>query len=29
VVFDVHEVFGTDSADRLFIDLHEDWLEPA
>ena len=27
VVFDVKEVFGTESADKLRVDLHEDWLE--
>jgi len=26
VVFDVKEVFATDSADKLRVDLHEDWL---
>ena len=27
VAFDVKEVFGTESADKLRVDLHEDWLE--
>ncbi len=27
VAFDVREVFGTDSGDKLRVDLHEDWLE--
>jgi nitrile hydratase subunit beta len=27
VAFDVREVFGTESADKLRVDLHEDWLE--
>jgi nitrile hydratase subunit beta len=26
VAFDVKEVFGTESADKLRVDLHEDWL---
>ena len=29
VVFDVKEVFGGTSADKLRVDLHEDWLERA
>jgi hypothetical protein len=29
VEFQVGEVFGGESADKLFLDLHEDWLEPA
>jgi len=29
VAFDVKEVFGTNSADKLRVDLHEDWLERA
>jgi len=29
VAFDVKEVFGTASADKLRVDLHEDWLERA
>ena len=29
VAFDVKEVFGTESADKLRVDLHEDWLERA
>ena len=27
VEFAVREVFGTDSADRLAVDIHDDWLE--
>lgn len=27
VVFDVKEIFGGTSPDKLWIDLHEDWLE--
>lgn len=27
VAFDVKEVFGTESADQVRVDLHEDWLE--
>lgn len=27
VEFEVREVFGTDSADRLAVDIHDDWLE--
>lgn len=29
VEFEVGDVFGTPSRDRLSVDLHEDWLEPA
>jgi hypothetical protein len=29
VAFPISELFGTGSPDRLFLDLHEDWLEPA
>jgi nitrile hydratase len=29
VVFHVRDVFGTATADRLSVDLHEDWLERA
>ena len=29
VVFDCKEVFGGASADKLRVDLHEDWLERA
>ena len=29
VVFDVKEVFGGASPDKLRVDLHEDWLERA
>ncbi|HLH22042.1 MAG TPA: SH3-like domain-containing protein [Chloroflexota bacterium] len=29
VVFAVGEVFGGPSADKLSVDLHEEWLEPA
>ena len=28
VVFDVKDVFGGTSPDKLRVDLHEDWLEP-
>jgi hypothetical protein len=28
VEFEVGDVFGTASRDRLSVDLHEDWLEP-
>jgi hypothetical protein len=28
VAFDVKEVFGGASPDKLRVDLHEDWLEP-
>jgi hypothetical protein len=28
VVFDVKDVFGGASPDKLRVDLHEDWLEP-
>lgn len=27
VEFEVREVFGTDSVDRLAVDIHDDWLE--
>ena len=27
VVFEVNEIFGTGTQDKLCIDLHEDWLE--
>jgi nitrile hydratase len=27
VEFEVREVFGTASADRLAVDIHDDWLE--
>jgi len=27
VVFEVRDVFGGASADKLVVDLHEDWLE--
>jgi hypothetical protein len=29
VEFEVGSVFGTPSRDRLSVDLHEDWLDPA
>ncbi|HEX6512886.1 MAG TPA: SH3-like domain-containing protein [Chloroflexota bacterium] len=29
VEFTVGEVFGGSGADKLLLDLHEDWLEPA
>jgi len=29
VEFEVREVFGGDNADRLAVDIHEEWLEPA
>jgi hypothetical protein len=29
VAFNVGDVFGGLSRDRLHVDLHEDWLEPA
>ena len=29
VAFDVAEVFGGTSPDKLRVDLHEDWLDPA
>lgn len=29
VEFEVGDVFGTASRDRLSVDLHEDWLDPA
>ena len=29
VAFDVKEVFGTESPDKLRVDLHEDWLTSA
>ena len=29
VEFEVGSVFGTASRDRLSVDLHEDWLDPA
>lgn len=29
VEFRVRDVFGGESAEKLFLDLHEDWLEPA
>jgi nitrile hydratase subunit beta len=29
VAFAVQDVFGTPGRDRLFVDLHADWLEPA
>lgn len=29
VDFEVRDVFGTDSADRLAVDIHADWLDPA
>ena len=29
VVFEVREVFGGSSRDTLWVDVHEDWLEPA
>lgn len=28
VEFEVREVFGTDSSDRLAVDIHDDWLDP-
>lgn len=28
VEFAVREVFGSDSADRLAVDIHDDWLDP-
>ncbi len=28
VVFDVKDVFGGASPDKLRVDLHEDWLDP-
>lgn len=27
VEFEVRDVFGTDSSDRLAVDIHEEWLE--
>ena len=27
VVFEVNEIFGTATQDKLWVDLHEDWLE--
>ncbi len=27
VAFEVKEVFGTNSTDKVRVDLHEDWLE--
>jgi nitrile hydratase len=29
VVFQVRDVFGGSAADKLSVDLHEEWLEPA
>jgi hypothetical protein len=29
VEFGLADVFGGDSTDKLLVDLHEDWLEPA
>ncbi|HLQ35571.1 MAG TPA: SH3-like domain-containing protein [Chloroflexota bacterium] len=29
VEFRVGEVFGGESTDKVLLDLHEDWLEPA
>ena len=29
VIFDVREVFGASSSDKLSVDVHEDWLERA
>ena len=29
VVFEVREVFGGSSGDKLSVDVHEEWLEPA
>ena len=29
VVFEVAQLYGIPSQDRLSVDLHEDWLEPA
>lgn len=29
VEFKVGDVFGNASQDKLFLDLHEDWLEPS
>lgn len=29
VVFEVKEIFGTSTQDKLWVDLHEDWLEGA
>lgn len=29
VVFEVREVFGGTSTDKLYVDLHEEWLDPA
>ncbi len=29
VRFEVGEVFGSYSTDKLFLDIHEDWLKPA
>lgn len=28
VEFEVRDVFGTDSSDRLAVDIHDDWLDP-
>lgn len=29
VAFEVGEVFGVSSIDKLYVDIHEDWLDPA
>lgn len=29
VMFEVKEVFGRQSSDKLWVDVHEDWLEKA
>jgi nitrile hydratase len=29
VAFDVAELFGEDSRDKVYADVHEEWLEPA
>jgi hypothetical protein len=29
VVFEVAEIFGGSVRDKLYVDLHEEWLEPA
>ncbi len=28
VRFDIDDLFGTKSGDKLYVDIHEEWLEP-
>ncbi len=27
VMFDIREIFGTQTDDKLYVDVHEEWLE--